>query len=142
MPFRTQYRQGPLSPTLSFESTSEPQSWRWSGGFVDFVMSFFGFAWICWRRRILIVGEEELFLLREYWNRVCKARFQWQKTSLIDSISKSKIESNRLDFVRFLNSFKTFLTNEIVWGIWLFWKKNPRKEGKKHMFWKMIIEHV
>ena len=56
------------------------------------------------------VGEEEfwllekksLFLLREYWNRVCKARFQfkgnrflrtrfqWQKTSLTDSISKSK----------------------------------------------------
>jgi len=26
-------------------------------------------------------------------------------------------------FVRLLNSFKTLLTNEIVWGIWLFWKK-------------------
>ena len=27
-------------------------------------------------------------------------------------------------------------------GFGYFEKKNPRKEGKKHMFWKMIIEHV
>ena len=75
-PFRTQYRQGPPNLTLSSEYTSELQSRHWSGGFVDFVMGLSGFAWICWRRRVLIVGEEE---------------FQFK-------IWMTENESNKLDF--------------------------------------------
>ena len=51
--------------------------------------------------------------------------FNW-KSLKIDSCSLNFKEQNRVPwtrFVRFLTSFKTLLTNEIVWGIWLYRKK-------------------
>ena len=44
----------------------------------------------------------------------------------LDLYTPDLAQQNRVlctQFVRLLNSFKTLLTNEIVWGIWLFWKK-------------------
>ena len=60
-PFRRQCRQGPPSPTLSSESTSEPQSRHWSG------------AWVCWFRCCgslgLLIDCGSLVVVFDGWRR-------------------------------------------------------------------------
>ena len=94
-PFRTQCRQGPPRPTLSSQSTSEPQSRHWSG------------AWVCWLivglwLLCLMVEEEEMFSLSEYWNRVCKAQYQFKRNWFL----RTRFEFIALDIFNFLKNFE------------------------------------
>ena len=54
-------------------------------------------------------------------NRVVETQVPWNSTYSHSIAQKNWVLCTR--FVRLLNSFKTLITNEIVWGIWLFWKK-------------------
>ena len=53
----------------------------------------------------------------KYGTRVWDTRFS-------SAISQSKIEFSALDLLDTKIVSKPWLTNKIVWGIWLFWKKN------------------